>query len=169
MRVLLIALTALVLSSCATLPKLDAARDVHQFLVAVRDVDRAGFEAHVDRPALKSQMRSRALAEAPDLLGQQPLGVVGALLAGPLIDLAVDALVQPQVFRVVALRMGYSPDQPITNSLVIARSLRSLGGGRVCALDKDRCALVFGEEAGVWRLVAYEGDLSGLARLARPR
>ena len=170
-RVFWIALAALALSSCATLPKLDAARDVHAFLVAVRDGDQAGFDAHVDRPALKLQMRSRAMAEAPALLGQRDLGVFGALLAGPIVDVAVDALVQPQVFRAVALRLGYSPDKPIPNSLAIAKGLRPLPGDRVCAPEKDRCSLVFGQGPDeVWRLIAYEGDLSGLStRLTRSR
>jgi hypothetical protein len=170
-RIALISLiSALTLSGCATVPKLGAGQDVHDFLVAVRDGDQATFERHVDRPALKTQMRSRALAEAPALLGQQNLGTLGALLAGPIVDIAVDALVQPEVFRAVAVRLGYSPDQPIPNALLIARELRALDGQRVCAVEKDRCTLVFAKEEGVWRLVAYEGDLGRLStRLSRPR
>jgi hypothetical protein len=171
LRLVAVGILAALLSACATLPKLDAARDVHQFLVAVRDGDQAAFDAHVDRPALKLQMRSRALAEAPALLGRQNLGALGALLAGPIVDVAVDALVQPEVFRAVAVRMGYSPDRPIPNSLVIARTLKSLADDRVCAPEKDHCSLVFQRSPdGVWRLTAYEGDLSGLSsRLTRDR
>jgi hypothetical protein len=40
------------LAGCASVQTFDAARDVHAFLVAVRDGDRAAFDAHVDRPAL---------------------------------------------------------------------------------------------------------------------
>jgi hypothetical protein len=115
-------------------------------------------------------MRSRVLAEAPALGGQQDLGSLGALLSGPIVDIAVDALVQPEVFRAVAVRMGYSPDRPIPNLLVIAKTLKALDADRVCAPEKDHCSLVFKQEAGVWRLVAYEGDLSRLSsKLTRAR
>jgi hypothetical protein len=163
MRKLVVALTALALAGCATLPKLGAGQDVHEFLVAVRDSDQSAFDAHVDRPALKAQMRSRALAEAPALAGRQSLGTLGALLAGPLVDAAVDLLVQPEVFRAVAVRLGYSPDQPIPGALAIAHQLRQIDSGRVCVVDAGRCSLVFADEGGVWRLVAYEGDLGRLS------
>ena len=43
------------LTACATTQRLSAAGDVHSLLVAVRDNDRATFDAHVDRPALEAQ------------------------------------------------------------------------------------------------------------------
>ena len=64
MRVLILALAALVLSGCATAQRYDAAADVHALLVSIRDNDKAAFEAHVDRPALKRQIEGRMMAEA---------------------------------------------------------------------------------------------------------
>lgn len=163
MRKLIVLLAALALSACATVPKLGAGKDIHDFLLAVRDNNRFVFDNHVDRPALKAQMRGRALAEAPALVKNPALGVAGAILAGPLIDAAVDNLVQPEVFLLVAQRLGYSPSQPIPGAFAIARSIRAVGPGRVCVQDGDRCGLVFADEGDAWRLVAYEGDLQRLS------
>ena len=44
MRFLLLALSALLLSSCATAQRYDAAGDVHALLIAIRDNDSAAFE-----------------------------------------------------------------------------------------------------------------------------
>ena len=46
-------LLAAALAACATVPKFEAAGDIHAFLVAIRDGDRESFDAHVDRQALK--------------------------------------------------------------------------------------------------------------------
>ncbi len=165
MRRLAPLLAVLLLSACATVPKLGAAQDVHAFLVAVRDGDQAKFEEHLDRPALKTQLRSRVLAEGPAMIASDPrLGAFGALLAGPLVDVAVDALVQPEVFRAIAIEHGYRPGQALPNTLVIAKALTKLEDGRVCIADKGRCQLVFADEAGTWRLIAYEGEVKALSR-----
>ena len=68
----LLALTAVAagLSACATATRLDAAGDVHDLLIAIRDNDRARFEAHVDRRALKYQIESRLMDEARQRGGQ---------------------------------------------------------------------------------------------------
>ena len=62
LRVALSALLALSLGACATVQRYDAAGDIHAFLIAIRDNDKAAFDAHVDRPALKAQMHARILA-----------------------------------------------------------------------------------------------------------
>ena len=92
------------------------------------------------------------------------MGAMGAFLAQPLVGLAVDALVQPDVFRAVAESMGYSPDTPIPNRLAIASILRRLDADHVCAPIKANgpCVLTFRNEDGVWRLIDFEGDLSML-------
>jgi len=155
---------ALSLSACATVPKLDAASDIHAFLVSIRDGDSAAFEAHVDRAALKTNLRARVLAEAArsDPNGGRGVQALGALLAGPLVDMAADALIQPQVFRAVAEMHGYTPDQPIPSTIAITRYVRRLGGGSVCVVTKTEgpCVLLFSNEAGTWRLTGFEGDLS---------
>jgi hypothetical protein len=157
------------LAACATVPRFEAAGDIHEFLVAIRDGDQARFDAHVDRPALKIQLRSRLIAGQASSHGDGSWQALGAALAGPLVDIGVDAYVQPQTFRAVALRLGYAPDKPIPGQIAIASSLRSIGDGDVCVVTKTDgpCTLVFKDEAGVWKLVGYEGDLGSLMHKRR--
>jgi hypothetical protein len=164
-RVAAAALLALAITSCAGVDRLDAAGDVHAFLIAIRNGDAQSFNAYVDRPALKEQLRARIIAQSARQGGA--LGALGALAARPLAGMAVDTLVQPDVFRAVAEAMGYSPDQPIPGRVAIASVLRRLDDDHVCAPTKAKgpCLLVFRREEGVWRLIDFEGDLSML----RPR
>ena len=162
MRALPILAAALVLSACATVTRYDAAGDIHALLVAIRDNDKAGFEAHVDRPALKAQMKSRL--EAAMI---QRGGALGGLLAqtfGGLTDVVVDAAVQPGVFLAVAEAKGYRPSQPLPGRVTISSSLRYLEGDRVCVTGKKDgpCLLVFRNEDATWRLIAFEGPLDAL-------
>jgi hypothetical protein len=166
MRRLVPVLLLSLLAACATVPKLGAASDVHAFLVAVRDGDRPKFDQHVDYPALKSQLKSRVLAEGPSLVAAHPeWGAIGALLTGPLINVAVDQLVRPEVFRAIAIEHGYRAGKPIPNTLEIAHVLQSMDGGRVCIPAKGMCQLVFANEEGNWRLIAFEGDVKSLTKL----
>jgi hypothetical protein len=147
------------LAGCATIPRYEAANDIHAFLIAIRDGDRAAFDAHVDRPALKEQLRSRLLVEAHQQGGAA--GAVGALLAGPLVDVGVDALVRPDVFRAIAVEHGYSPDKPIPGVIAIAQSVRALDGGRACVVTQRAgpCVLIFKDEGGAWKLIGFEGKI----------
>jgi hypothetical protein len=150
------------LSACAATTRFDAAGDVHAFLVAVRDGDKAGFEAHVDRDALKTNLRARIIAETTRRRGAGSVEAAGALLASPLLaGVAVDLLVRPEVFKAAAERLGYSSSRPIPDRLTIASGLRYVDQGRVCAArsKKDPCLFVFRNDMGVWKLVAYEGEL----------
>jgi hypothetical protein len=104
LRQLTRAAIGLFVAACATVPRFEAAGDIHEFLVAIRDGDQARFDAHVDRSALKVQLKSRLLAGQAAAHGDTSWQALGAALAGPLVDLGVDAYVQPQTFRAVALR-----------------------------------------------------------------
>jgi hypothetical protein len=160
-RLSLLALAGLVLAACAETTKIDAAGDIHALLIAIRDGDRQGFDAHVDRPALKEQIRSRLLAAAARRADKDgELAALGLVLARPLVDQVSDALIQPDVFRAVAEYFGYSAETPIPNSLVIASGLRRIDDSTVCAAKKkdSPCILVFRNEQGTWRLVGFEGD-----------
>ena len=162
MRKLALALLSLVLASCATAQKLDAANDVHDLLVSIRDNDRAAFDAHVDRVALRRDIERLLVTEGrkdPRLSG------VAALLAPSLAAIAGEALVQPEVFRLVASRYGYSRNTKIPSALAISQLLRRLPDGRVCAPTKKDgpCLLDFTQGAdGRWRLSGFEGDASML-------
>jgi hypothetical protein len=162
MRALPILLAGLVLAACATVTRYDAAGDIHALLVAIRDDDRQAFDAHVDRPALKAQMKSRITAAAIQRGGA--FGGAVAQMLGGMTDALVDAAVQPQVFLAVAEAKGYRPSRPLPGRAAIAGSLRYLDGDRVCVTGKrdGPCLLVFRNESGAWRLIAFDGPLDAL-------
>lgn len=158
---LLVGLALLALAACASVQRLDAAGDVHALLISIRDDDQAAFDAHVDRPALKQELQARLderIGKSRQLKGL-------ALILGPaVVDFAGDALVQPEVFRLVAEHYGYSRHTPIPNTVAIAGALKPLPDGRVCAVAKKDgpCLLVFAKEQGTWKLTGFEGDASML-------
>ena len=165
LRATALALAILFAASCAETTKLDAAGDIRTFLIAIRDGDRATFDAHVDRPLLKEQIRAALLAAAVKRGGNGGgLAALGLVLARPLADELSDALIQPDVFRAVAEYFGYSPQTPIPGDLSIAAGLRRLDDSHVCVAQKKDgpCILVFRNEDGVWRLIGFEGDPSML-------
>ena len=166
---LLAALAALWLTGCAATQRLSAAGDVHTLLVAIRDDDRAAFEAHVDRKALEAQLKARIVDRAAQANVGGGWKGLGVLLSGPLAHAAGDLLIQPGVFRAVAEYYGYRPDIPIPSSLALATALKALPDGRVCAKGggSGGCLLVFANESGAWRLVAFDGDAAMLRLKAR--
>ena len=148
-------------AACATTQRIEAAGDVHALLIAIRDDDHAVFDAHVDRAALEGELSARIL-EATQKPGQPaPVQGLGVALAGPLAKLAAQALLRPKVFLAVARHYGYQPGTPIPPQLAIAGDLRALPDGRVCAMGRrgGPCVITFADEAGVWRLVSFDGDL----------
>jgi hypothetical protein len=150
----------LVLAGCATTERISAAGDVHSLLVAIRDDDRATFDAHVDRRALEGQIQATLVdqARAADI-GDAGVGL-GLLLSGPLSRAAGGVLLRPDVFRAIADYYGYRPDTPIPGQLTLAAVLSPLPDGRVCARARKggSCLLTFADEAGTWRLVAVDVD-----------
>lgn len=162
---LLLAAAALAsLAACATTQRIAAANDVHTLLIAIRDDDRAAFDAHVDKPALQQELETRILERTQAPASDDAVKALGALLARPMAQLAGDALLRPNVFRAVAEYYGYKPGTPIPNQLEIAGALRALPDGRVCAA-KGRggpCLISFADEGGVWKLVSFDGDIKQL-------
>ncbi len=152
------AVAALMEAGCSTVPRFEAADDIHAFLVSIRDGDAAAFDRYVDRPALKAQLRSRLIAASAS---SGTAAALGAVLGGGLVDLGVDALVRPDVFRAIALKVGYDPSRPLPGVLAVARFTRPLEPGRACIVTRDGgpCVLVFRNEEGVWRLVGFEGRI----------
>jgi hypothetical protein len=161
----LLVLTAatLSLSACATADRYDAAGDVHALLTAIRDRDRAAFDARVDRQALKYQIEARLLAEARNRKADNSLMAVAAVLAGPVADMAGEALIRPETFRAAANYYGYTPDKPLPGRIAIAAALRPAGDGKVCAARKDGpCLLTFTREGSVWRLSGFDASAATL-------
>jgi hypothetical protein len=145
---------ALALSACAGMTRYDAAGDVHAFLVSIRDGDKAAFDAHVDRPALKAQIKARFLAATAKSHGGGSWAALGAALIRPLVEY-----------------LGYSENTPIPNRVEIAGALRQLDGDRVCVVRKKGgpCVLIFKLEDGTWRLIGFEGDPALLRAPGTPR
>ena len=158
------ACAALALGGCATTERIEAAGDVHALLIAIRDDDRAAFDAHVDKVALQRELEARILDQTQAPATSDAVRTLGALLAHPIAQLAGDALVRPKVFRAVAEYYGYRPQTPIPGQLEIAGALRPLPDGRVCAAKRHNgpCLITFADEAGTWRLVSFDGDISQL-------
>jgi hypothetical protein len=154
----------LALSGCASVERLDAAGDVHALLLAIRDNDQAKFDAHVDRAALKQELKVQVMRQA---VKRDRTGLA-AMFAPALADFAGDALIQPQAFRLVAEQYGYRPDMAIPGPIAISTQLRELPDGRICAVTKKKgpCQLVFTKEGGDWKLTSFEGDAS-LLKLER--
>jgi hypothetical protein len=150
---------ALSLAGCASVQRLDAANDVHALLLSIRDNNQAVFDAHVDRAALEQDLAAKVQAR----LGQQ-LGGLASLLGPSVIKAAGDALIQPQVFKLVAEQYGYTPATKIPGPIAIATALKTLPDGRVCATKKKDgpCVLTFTKEQGVWKLTSFDGDFSTL-------
>ena len=165
-RLVIVASLAILAQACAATAQLGAGADIHAFLLSIRDSDQASFDAHVDRPALKAQLRAKLIADAARQ--SDDLGALAAVVGRPLVNFAVDNLVQPEVFRAAAAELGYSPDRPIPNTLVIAQALKPIDANHVCVVKKrdGPCIFDFTDEDGVWRLTAFEGDRS-LLRLPR--
>lgn len=168
LRLVLIGLALLTLAACATVQRYDAAQDVHALLVAIRDNDRAAFDRHVDRRALKRQLEARLIDEAQESGAPRLLQGLGITLAEPVSALAGDLLIQPRVFRWVAEYYGYRRTDPLPGPVAISPVLRPIGGGRVCAIADQGgpCVLVFSRVDGVWKLTGFEGEISMLR--ARP-
>lgn len=161
-RLIIIAAVAALAQACTGTERIGAASDIHAFLLSIRDTNQAAFDAHVDRAALKAQLHERLMAEAARRRGG--LGALAAAFGGPLVDVAVDELVQPEVFRAVADYLGYAPDKPIPNTFEIAEAVKPIDDTHVCVAKKrdQPCIIDFTDEDGVWRLSGFEGDISML-------
>jgi hypothetical protein len=160
---------AMLLAGCATAARIDAAGDVHALLIAIRDNDKAAFNARVDRAALKRSIESRLIGEAEKAISDPNLRALSSLLAPALADAADKALIQPSTFRSIANSYGYRPDQPIPGRIAIAGALKRLPDGRVCATRRKDgpCVLIFTNEEGTWRLSGFEGDIDELRTKSR--
>ncbi len=141
-------------------------RDVHAFVQAVQKGDRAGFEAGLDRAALRKSLGRQVVQ-----LGRaQGLEVEG----GPS-EFALDRMVTVDKLRIT------EPDGASASALAtperVKPLLRKTDAGRVCLHDgseQRRCVLTFarrkaadGQAAG-WKLVDMPADGTTVA-LAPPR
>lgn len=147
-RALAAALALLAVAGCQRVStQLDAAEDIRAFLLAVEAKDRAAFDAHVDRTALKADLRRQLAAQggAAALLAESNAG-----------DRILDGLIAPEAFNLAVERavpaLNRTPSAP-----EIAAVLKTLDAHRVClpsgGLDGP-CAVTFVKQGETWRLVS---------------
>jgi hypothetical protein len=149
----LLASAALALAACGAAVKYAVAKDVHAFIEAARTGDRATFDKHVDRPALRASI----VGELNEKLQGQGAGALAGVLGPRAVDEAADRLISPEAFSFAAQQGGL---ERTPTAAELATQLRSAGEGRVCLQANGVCALTFADRSGVWKLVAV--DTAGL-------
>lgn len=148
-------LIALVLlAACSKQPPKDAAGAVQGFLAATARGDAAGFEAGLDRPAVRADLRRQLVAVA------QANGV--EVDGGPS-DPALDRMIVPEAVRQVAA--GGGPALETATAAELTPLLKKLPGDRVCLHDgaaEQACLLTFARQKAAkarpaaWRLVGMQ-------------
>jgi hypothetical protein len=125
----------------------DAATAAQALLAAVQTGDARAFEAHLDRPALRADLRAQlqAMAQAN-----------GLDVAGGAADFALDRMIAPEAFRLVRSQDGAQMTTAPTLGQVTAL-MTPLAKDRACLHDfaaPQRCLLTFARHEDSWRLVA---------------
>jgi hypothetical protein len=143
------ALTALALSAggCgARSPVKAATADVTALLAAARAADAQAFEAHLDRAAVRGDLREQIMGLAR---------AEGLVVDGGPSDFALDRRISPHAFEFVALG-GREPLAAPPTPAQVRLLLKPLDRSHVCVHDltpKQACVLTFAREAAGWRLV----------------
>jgi hypothetical protein len=136
---------ALALGACSSGEKADASKDVARFLYAVRRGDRQTFDAGLNRPEVRSDLREQ-VKELARLKGVEVDG-------GPS-EFAIDRMIAPEAFHVVDARTG----QPLAagpTPAQVAAMLKVRNATRVCLDDATThaCRITFAKRDGGWKLV----------------
>ncbi len=167
-RWIIVIMAAAALVGCATAARFEAAGDVHALLVALRDNDQAGFDAHIDRDALKDQLEQAITTRAEKSKKAGGLEAFAALLAQPLAEVAAEQLLRPKVFQMAARQFGYDPSKALPDRLMITGSLKAVDDQTVCAVKSKSgpCVLIFHKLDGAWRLSGF-GPEAGIGAKLR--
>jgi hypothetical protein len=125
----------------------DATTAAQALLAAVQTGDAKVFEAHLDRPALRADLRAQlqTMAQAN-----------GLDVAGGAADFALDRMIAPEAFRLVRSQDGERITAAPTLGQV-AVLMTPLAKDRACLHDfvtPQRCLLTFARHEDSWRLVA---------------
>lgn len=144
-----VALAGLALAGCGGGAPRGAAESASRLLAASVKGDRVAFEAEIDRPALRDDVRRQMAVMA----AAKTLDVEG----GPS-EFALDRMIGPDAVRLVragtgeALTAGPSADQ-------VEPMMKGLDSRHACLRDAaapDRCLLTFARGKGGWRLVGMK-------------
>jgi hypothetical protein len=164
-RLLAPLLLTLALAGCERASRqLEAAQDVRAFLAAVETTDRAAFERHVDRAALKADILRQAQARAA--AGDPGPAAVLATQQGQQL---VERLITPETFR-LAIRNTPVLAERTPSAPEIAAVLRTVDDTRVCLPQgvDGPCAATFARQGETWRLVGVDAQGFSLTNVPWP-
>jgi hypothetical protein len=134
------------LSACGN-PVKGVAEAAQGLLTAIQSGDRQAFEAHLDRPAIRSGLRSQMESVAR----QNTLDVPG----GPS-DFALDRMIGPEAFRLVRAKDA-QPLPAAPSKAQVTALIKPIDKAHACVHDltpEQRCVLTFAKEKPGWKLVA---------------
>jgi hypothetical protein len=148
-RSAVVALIIAGLGGCGPGSRPDAAATASRLLVGVVRGDRQAFEAAIDRPAVREDVRRQltTLARA-----------TGLEIDGGPSEFALDRMIAPEAITVVnassgqALAAAPGPDE-------VAAQMKRLGEDRACLRETpqaEACALTFARTDDRWRLVGMK-------------
>lgn len=143
--------TVLLLAACGAPQRYGAAEDVQAFFKAVQTGDEAAFERHIDREAVREDLKQQ-LAESG--MGGDNAALLGALLGGGGADRLIDGMITPQNFQLAAQGAGLA-DQRIPTAVELSALLHMQGENRACLRNTgdDDCAMTFEKQGETWKLV----------------
>jgi hypothetical protein len=148
-RIAVVALITAGLGGCGPGSRPDAAASASRLLEAIVHGDRQAFEAAIDRPAVRDDVRRQltTLAHA-----------TGLEIDGGPSEFALDRMITPEAITVVdassgqALTAAPGPDE-------VAQQMKRLGADRACLRETPQaedCALTFARSEDRWRLVGMK-------------
>ena len=148
-KLVIASLIAISLAGCSGPAPQGAAESASRLLAAAAKGDRVAFEAEIDRPAVRDDVR-RQMSE---VARAERLDVEG----GPS-EFALDRMIGPDALRLVRAGTGEVVTTPPSASQ-IASQMKSIDGNRACLRNDgapDRCLLTFAKGKGGWRLVGMQ-------------
>jgi hypothetical protein len=150
LRVAALCALAMTAQACGQAPQKDAGASVQALLAAIAAGDAQAFEAHIDRPALRTDLRGQMIGVAR---------ANGLDVGGPS-DFALDRMIGPQAFHLVQPG-GQAPLAAPPSPAQVAAQLKTIDKARVCLHDltpQQKCLLTFAREKPGWRLVGMPAD-----------
>jgi hypothetical protein len=157
-RAAALAAAAAALQACQAGPEKQATASVQALLAAVQSGNNQAFEALLDRPALRTDLRKQI---APIARENE------VLVDGGPSDLALDNMISPEAFRLVQAGSG-APLAATPSADQVQALLKRIDATRVCIHDltpKQGCVATFAKEAPGWRMI---GMLAGGVTVAVP-
>lgn len=139
-----LAALAFALSACGLGERSEASKAIARFLSVVQKDDRQGFEAGIDRAALRSD-----LADQMSDVGKNH----GLDVGEPPSEFVLDRMINPQAVRVLATRTAPGwPALPTAAQVVPHMKVRDYR--HVCLEEQatKQCLLTFAKRDGAWRL-----------------